>query len=322
MCAMSEGALHWDDPEGVHDMRVASRRLRGALRDFLPHLRRRPLSSSLLSTRRIARALGRVRDFDVLIAALKKTADKAPREMAVGVRRIADFRQAALEEYRMKLLHVVAVDSISALRAEFGPAVEAAVRPKRKRGSSAQATVPADQTTYRTVARDVILRRLEQFEDLSKSLYRPLRVEPLHELRIAAKHLRYALELFQECWEEPTAPFAKQVSRMQSSLGDLHDCDIWIEDFGKAAAEEVEGLEGLEFDYKATSVWLMSHFVKLRSKHLSKALQQWNEWQMERFSSRLRDLVQPRIVRPKSRKKKQKINASKRVSKSGSPGSV
>ena len=42
-----ETALDWSDPEGVHSMRVASRRLRSALRDFTPYLRKRALSGVL-----------------------------------------------------------------------------------------------------------------------------------------------------------------------------------------------------------------------------------------------------------------------------------
>ncbi|HEV2883342.1 MAG TPA: CHAD domain-containing protein, partial [Pyrinomonadaceae bacterium] len=40
MCLLRKAALDFKDPEGVHDMRVASRRLRSALRDFAPHLRK------------------------------------------------------------------------------------------------------------------------------------------------------------------------------------------------------------------------------------------------------------------------------------------
>ena len=42
-----KAALDWSDPEGVHSMRVASRRLRGALRDFAPFLRKRSLTGAL-----------------------------------------------------------------------------------------------------------------------------------------------------------------------------------------------------------------------------------------------------------------------------------
>ena len=38
MCSLRNQALNWSDPEGVHDMRVSSRRLRGALHDFRDRL--------------------------------------------------------------------------------------------------------------------------------------------------------------------------------------------------------------------------------------------------------------------------------------------
>ena len=53
-------------------MRVASRRLRSALRDFLPYLRKRGLSSVQKRLRNIADALGEVRDHDVAIMALEE----------------------------------------------------------------------------------------------------------------------------------------------------------------------------------------------------------------------------------------------------------
>src|SRR5437870_7378273 len=89
MCALRDRALDWKDPEGVHDMRVASRRLRGALRDFLPYLQKRPLFTCLREIRSVARSLGRVRDYDVAIMALEKIAAKAPPEIATGIFRIA-----------------------------------------------------------------------------------------------------------------------------------------------------------------------------------------------------------------------------------------
>lgn len=289
MCALRDRALKRSDPEGVHDMRVASRRLRGALRDFLPYLRKRPLSSSMSHIKSLARALGRVRDCDVTIATLKKAAAKAPGEIAVGIRRFEDFRQEAREEARIKLMSALDAESISDLQSEFTKALDAAVGPAKKRKTSKQTQAPATSTSYREVARSVILSRLGHFEELSKGLYRPLSVKPLHEMRIAAKHLRYALELFEQCWGESAAFFAEKVAGFQSSLGDLHDCDVWIKEAGKSATNDIPGLD---FDHHGTSVWLMSYFVRLRSKHLSKALTQWNEWETELLSSRLRKLIQ------------------------------
>src|SRR5882724_8206200 len=67
VCALRDHALDWSDPEGVHDMRVSSRRLRGALRDFMPYLHKHGLSATLKEIRKIADALGDVRDQDVAI---------------------------------------------------------------------------------------------------------------------------------------------------------------------------------------------------------------------------------------------------------------
>src|ERR1043166_2328616 len=75
-----DSALDWSDPEGVHSMRVASRRLRSALRDFMPYVRKRRLASVLKRLRGLADALGEVRDHDVAILALEEILKQAPKE--------------------------------------------------------------------------------------------------------------------------------------------------------------------------------------------------------------------------------------------------
>src|SRR2546425_10334956 len=47
MCALRDAALDWSELEGVHDMRVASRRLRGTLQDFMPFLKKRRFAQRL-----------------------------------------------------------------------------------------------------------------------------------------------------------------------------------------------------------------------------------------------------------------------------------
>lgn len=296
MCEFAPQAQDYSDPAGVHDMRVASRRLRGTIRDFLPYLNERPLSPSMQHIKKLARALGRVRDFDVAIETLMKTADKAPKKFATGIRQIAEFRKAGLEEFRLKLLPWIGDESVSQLRSEFPVALAAAL--KSRRTAKQKGKDEATSHTYRDVARAIILNRLSQFEELSRNLYQPLKAKPLHELRIAAKHLRYALELFDDCWEEfaierhgrdaratSLASIAKHVSLLQTDLGDLHDCDIWIDDFGSALTSE---LPQLNFNYTATTLWLMTHFLDLRNKNMKKALKHWSEWEKQKFSDRIR----------------------------------
>ena len=269
-------------------MRVASRRLRSALRDFAPYLGKRRVASCLKHIKEIAQALGRVRDNDVAIMKLEQTAAKAPAHVAIGVRQLAQFRDADRQNARVELTPILTHESLSELTTKFRALLESA--PPAQTTRSSKAKVPAvTKITYREVGSAIILARLEELEKLSKNLYQPLKVKPLHELRIGVKHFRYALQLFGQCWGTPVAFFGKKVADFQTSLGKLHDCDVWIEELGEMAASDVSKLD---FDHRATVIWLLCHFVKLRGKHLSVALLQWQEWETMGFSARLRESIQ------------------------------
>lgn len=288
MCALRDAALDWSDPEGVHKMRVASRRLRGALRDFGPYLGKRRIASPLLHIKEIARALGRVRDHDVAIMTLERTATKAPQAVAAAIPRLVQIQDAARQAARLKLTPVLTRESLAELTTKLRATL--AANPKRVRvgPSPKQGLSAATEINYRAAARSIILTRLDDLEKLSKHLYQPLKIKPLHTLRIGAKHLRYALQLFEPCWGAPVASCAKKVADLQSSLGKLHDCDVWIEDLGELVNGDVRDLD---VDHRATLVWLLCNFIKLRGKHLSAALVQWQEWEAKDVSQRLRESI-------------------------------
>src|SRR5205809_238755 len=82
MCKLRSRALDWKDPEGVHAMRVCSRRLRSAMSDFRPYVR---VSLPRVKLRVIADALGAVRDQDVALLALENLSAQAESEAAAGI---------------------------------------------------------------------------------------------------------------------------------------------------------------------------------------------------------------------------------------------
>src|SRR5512147_1118170 len=86
-------ALDWSDPEGVHSMRVASRRLRSAMRDFLPYLPKRSFTPVIKQLKGLADALGGVRDQDVAIDALERIEKKAPAEHSAGLKQLIEKRK-------------------------------------------------------------------------------------------------------------------------------------------------------------------------------------------------------------------------------------
>jgi CHAD domain-containing protein len=81
----SAGVLDVRDIERVHDMRVASRRLRAALEVFEPCFPRKRFRSALDEVKAVADALGERRDRDVAIAALEQFASALPAPDRPGV---------------------------------------------------------------------------------------------------------------------------------------------------------------------------------------------------------------------------------------------
>jgi len=57
----------------------------------------------------------------------------------------------------------------------------------------------------------------------------PHRVRELHDMRIAAKRLRYLFEFFGACFAPEFKANLKQFKRLQDYLGEIHDCDVWVD---------------------------------------------------------------------------------------------
>jgi CHAD domain-containing protein len=92
--SFSEGVLDTEDIERVHDMRVASRRLRAALEIFAPAFPKKPHRSVLRDVKRLADVLGERRDPDVQIATLRKVEAGLTGEDAPGIESLVDALRA------------------------------------------------------------------------------------------------------------------------------------------------------------------------------------------------------------------------------------
>jgi CHAD domain-containing protein len=86
----------------------------------------------------------------------------------------------------------------------------------------------------------IVRTRLEELRSLAPAALEPGAAVAQHDLRIAAKRLRYVLEILGPCLGAgaPAARYAAK--RLQGVLGDLHDCDVML-----PRAEGIESLQGL-----------------------------------------------------------------------------
>lgn len=289
MCDLRAAALEWEDIEGVHQMRVASRRLRSALRDFDELLGRDAVPQRRL--KEVADALGDVRDQDVALAALEKVRKKAGQGGAEGIGLLLSERQAVRARARERLEAVIAEAPLAELQERFLQRLDrVGAVGRRKKGDKRKRVRKV--VSFRRAGRAVIESRLKELRGFSNSLHYPFDVEPLHRMRIAAKRLRYALELFAPCWGGRLTSCSREVAELQTSLGELRDYDLWIADLGARLdrhREESEGTGAQDADarIRLAAIWLLNHFTKERGKHFSRALARWHKWETGGFFERM-----------------------------------
>jgi CHAD domain-containing protein len=116
----SQGVLDTGDIERVHDMRVATRRLRAALEIFEPCFPAKPYRQALAEVKRLADALGERRDRDVAIASLHAFNDQMSAPDRRGVDSLTERLRAEQEEANVALAPLVEEANLRALRESLG----------------------------------------------------------------------------------------------------------------------------------------------------------------------------------------------------------
>lgn len=271
--------------EGVHDMRVATRRLRGSLRDFGKVINCPPIKRITKSLKKLADELGTVRDHDVAIVALEKLMDDAEDpKVRDGITAMIDERRTLRDKEHLRLIKVISVTSIEDLQERFSSAVDAALDQR-------DLFEPSDLSQ---AGRSVIAARLQDMVDLGPCVYEPFNKKALHKLRLAAKRLRYAIDLFGDCWNGELDHYADEVAKMQSALGDVHDCDVWIDLMTKRLKSKGRKIRANGRSSPAAA-WVLSEFVKKRSKEYRAALELWTTWGKNDFERSLLRAIGGRV---------------------------
>jgi len=77
-------------------------------------------------------------------------------------------------------------------------------------------------------ARRIARTRLDEMNSWAANVDNPYEVQGLHNLRIAAKRLRYTLEIFEDVLPSACQVNAHELAQLQDELGALHDSDVMI----------------------------------------------------------------------------------------------
>ncbi|MBN1423465.1 CHAD domain-containing protein [Candidatus Fermentibacteria bacterium] len=221
MKANEAGARSGDDPEHLHDMRVATRRLRAAMmvfEDALDPAQVRPLGKGL---RRLGRALGAVRDLDVFWEKTARYLESLPplqHEELASLRAVWAQAHAAA---RSRLLEYLDGPRYGRLVAAFEAFLQqpGAIERPPFRGDGSPRPRRVRHALFAVVySRVAALGAFDEWvSGLDPSLPR------LHRLRIAVKRLRYTMEFFRAVLGPEAAHVIGQLRLLQDHLGDIQD---------------------------------------------------------------------------------------------------
>jgi triphosphatase len=219
--AANEMAVSEGDPEGVHQMRVALRRLRAAISLFSELLDDPQTERIKVELKWLAGELAPARDLDVFVTGnIKPLEQTLPARFGLQDLRhdLEAQRSAAFERARKAVesprYRVLVLDVLSWLYAGEWTGGDELAHARRER-------------KIEDFAREQLARRMKKIMKIAKTLAE-LDPRQRHKLRIAIKKLRYATEFFESVFTGRKAKkrlrrFERQLKELQDSLGALND---------------------------------------------------------------------------------------------------
>ncbi len=213
-----------EDIEALHDMRVATRRMRAAIGVFGDYLDLKPLKPIIKGLRRTGRRLGAVRDLDVFWEKTQRYLDNLPAERRDELEPLRVVWETERARVREKMLAYLDGERYARFKERFGEFLQSP-----DAGTLPLLTPKGEAMPHRLrhAAPVVIYERLAGVLAYDEWVTLPdVPLERLHRLRIAAKRLRYTLEFLEETLAPQTEDLIKQVKTLQDHLGDLQDAVV------------------------------------------------------------------------------------------------
>ncbi len=296
LLANEAGTRLGENPEALHDMRVATRRLRAGLALFAEVL---PKRGERLRRELgwLGRTLGEVRDLDVQIERLATEAGQdaalAPAAAAVAAV-LAKHRDGA----RRRMLR--ALDSRRYARLLDALAAYVAANPgARRRGLARQ---PAA-----LLAPDLLARAYKKVRRTGERLTDESKAEEFHRMRIRTKRLRYAIEFHESLYGKPADELVARLVAIQDHLGVHQDCHVMLAQIDELRLERAKRLPpGALFAMGTLAERLARRGATLRRQfpRLFRAVR-GKTWKRLKhaFDARVADAVRPRR-QPRARVRK------------------
>ncbi len=235
-----------EDIEALHDMRVATRRMRSAFRVFGPYFKQKRIKPFLKRLRRTGRTLGRVRDLDVSLENANRYLQQLSEDEQSALNPLLERWQHKKQNLRASMLNFLDSKRYKTFVDEFNTFLVS-------KGDGAKKVKTSQPNTYRVYqAVPILIYKRYSILRGYDEIINKAQLETLHALRIDVKRFRYLLEFVQEV----IGPTAKDVIRecviVQDHLGELNDADVscrtlvdFLEAWQKKGSRESTDISGV-----------------------------------------------------------------------------
>jgi CHAD domain-containing protein len=252
------GARLGDDPEELHDLRVAGRRLDAVLRQFQSFLP--PEYLSIRKTfKTVLSALGHARDLDVALGELQNFRRKLPKSERQGVEPLKEHLTSERGRARAQMLSVLDSIWVQKNLQELASLVTA---PGATSEAPGDASGPSSAGLALHAAPELIRRRFRKLRKRADLLGADSSTEEYHEVRGQVKKLRYALEAMATLYGKPAVDMVRALRRWQENLGLQQDAAVAMQRLNALARARPKSIP-------AETLFLMG---RLAESHLGAAM--------------------------------------------------
>jgi CHAD domain-containing protein len=282
-----EGVRTSEDIEFIHRMRVASRRLRSSLGVFNGSLPNKKQIEWMRTIRQLTRALGEARDTDVQIELITQVLEGVKdQKYRPGINRIllrlTQQREELQQDVQGSLEELEKSKACSQIISRLSATL---IEPREYSPALYQ------------LAYTIINEKLNDFLSFEVYLRQPDNTAMLHAMRIAAKRLRYAMEIFAPIYPDELTQPLQAARKSQQILGDIHDCDVWITflpGFEEKERKRIQKFYGHNRPlYRITPgvKYFLENRTTAREKAYRDFLKVWRKWREQEIWLSLRETI-------------------------------
>ncbi len=220
MLSHEKGTCLGEDNEELHDMRVATRRLRAAFDLFEQYFKPKAVKKHFKRLRAAGRLLGHVRDLDVFIEKVQQYLETLPENERMGLTLLLNMWGQKRAKEREKLVSYLESKEYQQFKQDFN---EFTFTPDASAIPASTTNPNPDLVGY--VLPVLIYTRLTAVRAY-ETLIPNLAVEQLHTLRTELKKLRYTMEFFHELLGKKADEIINGLKSLQDHLGALNDANV------------------------------------------------------------------------------------------------